>query len=119
MTESSMAVSNDPRKDNYERNRALKSNINKAATKFNLKPKKGIEYLLDFNNAKDVEYGEAFARDGVDGTSLQVVADAVGIRKPSLLHHFPSKTALRDAVLDELLAHWKDDLPRAMAAARR
>lgn len=34
----------------------LKNNIYKAASKFNLKPKKGIEYLLEFNNAKDADY---------------------------------------------------------------
>jgi AcrR family transcriptional regulator len=28
-----------------------------------------------------------FARDGVDGTSLQVIADAVGITKPTLLYY--------------------------------
>lgn len=49
-------MSIDPKKDNYEKNRQLKSNLNKAATKFNLKPKKGVEYLLEFNNAKDADY---------------------------------------------------------------
>jgi len=53
LTETSMSLTTDPKKDNYERNRLLKGNINKAASKFNLKPKKGIEYLLDFNNVKD------------------------------------------------------------------
>jgi len=30
----------------------------KAASKFNLKPKKGVEYLLEINGAKDAEYEE-------------------------------------------------------------
>jgi AcrR family transcriptional regulator len=40
-----------------------------------------------------------FARHGVAQTSVQAVADAVGLSKTGLLHHFPSKDALRDAVL--------------------
>lgn len=54
MNDTTMSI--DPKKDNYEKNRQLKSNLNKAATKFNLKPKKGVEYLLDFNNAKNADY---------------------------------------------------------------
>ncbi|HEX6345258.1 helix-turn-helix domain-containing protein [Umezawaea sp.] len=40
-----------------------------------------------------------FARRGVAKTSLQEVADAVGLSKTGLLHHFPSKDALREAVV--------------------
>ncbi|MGY1811963.1 TetR/AcrR family transcriptional regulator [Blastococcus sp. SYSU D00820] len=40
-----------------------------------------------------------FARRGFAKTSLQDVADAVGLSKAGLLHHFPSKDALRTAVL--------------------
>jgi TetR/AcrR family transcriptional regulator len=58
-----------------------------------------------------------FAERGYAGTSLQAVADACGLRKPSLLHHFPSKDALRDGVLDSLLTRWKDVLPRLLVAA--
>jgi AcrR family transcriptional regulator len=40
-----------------------------------------------------------FARYGFEQTSVQAVADAVGLSKAGLLHHFPSKDALREAVL--------------------
>lgn len=40
-----------------------------------------------------------FARHGFAQTSVQSVADAVGLSKAGLLHHFPSKSALWDAVL--------------------
>jgi AcrR family transcriptional regulator len=59
-----------------------------------------------------------FAARGFAGTSLQAVADAVGIRKPSLLYHFRSKDILRRAVLDDVLAHWKSELPHLLAESR-
>jgi AcrR family transcriptional regulator len=40
-----------------------------------------------------------FARGGFAKTSVQDVADAVGLSKAGLLHHFPSKDALWAAVL--------------------
>ena len=42
-----------------------------------------------------------FARHGFAQTSVQSIADAVGLSKAGLLHHFPSKQAL----WDEVLAH--------------
>ncbi|WP_369138350.1 TetR/AcrR family transcriptional regulator [Modestobacter versicolor] len=42
-----------------------------------------------------------FARHGVEHTSVQAVADAVGLSKAGLLHHFPSKDALHAGVLAE------------------
>lgn len=58
-----------------------------------------------------------FAEVGYDGTSVQAIADAVGIRKPSLLYWFSSKEALRNAVLEEMLSHWKQELPRVLTAS--
>lgn len=57
-----------------------------------------------------------FAARGYDGTSLARIADEVGIRKASLLYHFPSKDALHGAVLDGVTAHWNDALPRILEA---
>ena len=57
-----------------------------------------------------------FARQGFDSTSLQEIADDVGVKKPSLLHHFPSKNELLRAVLDVLFEHWTEVLPRLLEA---
>ena len=58
-----------------------------------------------------------FARRGFSGTSVQAIAEDVGIRKPSLLYHYPSKAALREAVLADLIVRWQARVPGIMAAA--
>ncbi|MBW2522576.1 MAG: TetR/AcrR family transcriptional regulator [Deltaproteobacteria bacterium] len=60
---------------------------------------------------------ELFAARGFDGTSLQAIADAVGIRKASLLYHFRTKEELRLSVLAAVLDRWNEVLPRLLMAA--
>src|SRR4051794_38176563 len=45
-----------------------------------------------------------FARHGFKETSVQRIADAVGYSKTGLLHRYPSKEALQEAVIDRALA---------------
>lgn len=72
------------------------------------------------SDVRELILGEAtrlFAAHGFDGTPVQAIADAVGIRKPSLLYHFRSKDELRRAVLESTLTRWNTVLPRILRAA--
>lgn len=56
------------------------------------------------------------ARDGFARLTIESVAKAAGVTKGGLFHHFPSKQALVDGVLSEMLAEAQRKIDAAIAA---
>ncbi|MEW6641940.1 MAG: TetR/AcrR family transcriptional regulator [Pseudomonadota bacterium] len=52
---------------------------------------------------------------GLAGVSIQAVADAAGVTKGGLFHHFPSKDALLDGMVADLLQRLDDEIDALMA----
>lgn len=73
--------------------------------------------LLDVRGRILREATHWFASRGYDGSSIEEIARAAGVTRPTLVYHFGSKAELRDEVLAALLSHWRDELPRVLAAA--
>ena len=66
---------------------------------------------------KILDVAEAlFARRGFEGVGMREVAEAAGLGKSSLFHHFRSKAQLYLAVLERLLALLDERLREALAA---
>lgn len=56
------------------------------------------------------------ASQGLSALSLQQVAEAAGVTKGGLLHHFPGKQALVDAVFNLMMTEFSEALANAMAS---
>ncbi len=56
-----------------------------------------------------------FAARGFEASSVQDVADAAGMSKQALMHHFPTKALLRDGVYGVLASGLRGQLPEAAA----
>ncbi|WP_134705072.1 TetR/AcrR family transcriptional regulator [Ammoniphilus sp. YIM 78166] len=56
-----------------------------------------------------------FGRNGYEETSLVDIATGVGIKKPSIYNHFPSKEAIFTAILNEVLDRQLDRLETLMS----
>jgi AcrR family transcriptional regulator len=59
----------------------------------------------------------SFASRGYEATSLDALADGLGIRKQSILYWFPSKEVLLEAVIDRSAAELTEALERSLDRA--
>lgn len=56
-----------------------------------------------------------FAESGYEGASVATIADNVGLSKQNLMYYFPTKQALYQRVLDEVLDDWLERMANLAA----
>ncbi|HEU4373996.1 MAG TPA: TetR/AcrR family transcriptional regulator [Telluria sp.] len=59
-----------------------------------------------------------FAESGYEGASIATVADNAGLSKQNLMYYFPTKLALYQRVLDDVLDEWLDRMDTLADPAR-
>ncbi len=59
---------------------------------------------------------DLFAKRGFSGVGMSEIADAVGLGKSSLFHHFRTKVQLYAAVMERILGEIETEVVRALAA---
>jgi AcrR family transcriptional regulator len=59
--------------------------------------------------------GGLFLKHGRRGTSMEAIARAAGIAKPTLYAYFPDKGAVFAALAEALVARWRQDFDEALA----
>jgi TetR/AcrR family transcriptional regulator len=57
-----------------------------------------------------------FGKRGYEGTSVQAIADEIGISKQALMHHFSSKASIRSALLTDCRQRAIEVLPAMIVA---
>jgi AcrR family transcriptional regulator len=62
---------------------------------------------------------ELFTRHGVEGTSLQMIADAMGVTKAAVYYHFKTKDEITEAVAEPVLRRLGTLVREAGALRRR
>jgi AcrR family transcriptional regulator len=60
---------------------------------------------------------ELFGERGYDATSIEAILETAGVKRGALYHHFETKKALFDAVLDQVVADIAQEVAEAARAA--